>query len=83
MTREGTATVQPNLLFHCANLSMSRDADVLVLVRGGVGWLGGPKTRLRLTTWLIEHTEVSLDDCHRMPEHIRHYVAAVRNAALA
>jgi hypothetical protein len=62
----------------CKVFRITNDDDVRVLVTSGMAWLSGPRTRIRLTTWLIEHTEVSLDQCWRMHDGLRAYVTAAR-----
>lgn len=63
----------------CVLLRVGRDDDARILVTTGLAWRGGPRTRIRLTSWLIEHVEVPLSACYNMPDAVRAYVTAARS----
>jgi hypothetical protein len=64
---------------HDVLLNVAKDEDARFLVTTGLAWVSGPKTRRRLLSWLIEHVEVPLDECRRMPDGLAAYVTAARS----
>jgi hypothetical protein len=66
--------IDPTVFPYDVLLSLERDADVLFLVTTGLGWKGGPVTWRKLAEWLVAHSEVPLNDCRDLPEHVSAFV---------